>query len=370
MATHVTAAERAAVADQTDAKPYEPSWLDAIIDRLERLPGPTWLAYMGLAALAVAFIAFEAALSSRGLFGQDPAYFAYAFFQVYPLAAYYYLSRGAVAAWDAFRPATDLGDAHAARLRYELSTTPARPAALAWLFGALMYGALLLVAPEGFDLVAQPPEFVALRALSESLWMAPIALMVTYLLFRQLRIVSRLHRSISNVDLLRPGPLHAMSTLTARSAVVLIILVSSVGLPWPNLSEGVRLTVFVLALPTLGLAVAAFFVPLRGMQARLAAEKDRRMTEVNARIDAAAATLHTVVDEETSSDRDPESSRLAQTRIDALNKALTTLFQERDFIRRLSTMPWDTTTLRAVASAIVLPIALFLLTRVLERFIL
>ena len=66
---------------------------------------------------------------------------------------------------------------------------------------------------------------------------------------------------------------------------------------------------------------------------------------------------------------DEGASRVAQTRIDALSKAQTALIQERDLIVRLSTWPWDPSTLRAVVSAIALPIALFLVTRVLDRFI-
>ena len=77
-----------------------------------------------------------------------------------------------------------------------------------------------------------------------------------------------------------------------------------------------------------------------------------------------------MVDGEAVAIRDAELSRLAQLRIDALNKALASLLQERDFVGRLSTWPWDSSTLRAVLSAVALPIVLFLLTRALERFVL
>ena len=94
------------------------------------------------------------------------------------------------------------------------------------------------------------------------------------------------------------------------------------------------------------------------------------MATVSERLDATTSTLHEVVDEETSGSRDAEASRLAQVRIDALNKALASLLQEREFIGRLSSWPWDTSTLRAVVTAFALPVVLFLLTRALERFVL
>lgn len=354
---------------QSVARPYPPSWLDALVRWIERLPGPTWAWYVPISVAAVAFIVLEAALSSRGLFGQDPTYFGYAFFHVYPLAAYHFLSRGARGAVEAFRPATDADDATVERWRLELSTTPARPALVLWAFGAVSYLLMLAAAPQGWDLVGHQPAFIILRVLSEGLWLTPVALMAVYLLVRQVRMVAELHRSVVRVDLLSPSPLHAMSTLTARSAMVAVVLQLTIALaPLPNLSEGVRLVQAAIMVPFVALSVAAFFVPLRGMRALLAAEKRRRLAAVNEQLDAAFTTLHVVVDEEAVPQRDEGAARLAQTRIDALNKALSSLLQEREFIGRQSTLPWDTGTFRAVASAVMLPIALFLLTRALERF--
>jgi two-component sensor histidine kinase len=369
MATEAVTAEGAVGKVQALPQSYTPSWLDTLVARIERLPGPTWSAYILLTVLALAFVALDASLSSRGLLGQDPAYFGYAFFHVYPLAAYYYLSRAALAAWDAFRPATGLDDASAERMRLELSTTPARPALVVYVVGAASFLAMMAMAPEGFDLVGHQPAFVALRVLSEAFWLAPVAWMLGYLLFRQLRIVSQLHRSVVAVDLLKPGPLHAMSKLTARSAIVLLLpQLLGVFVPLPNLSGSVRLVLSVVLLPVISLSVAAFFLPLRGMHALLEAEKDRLQSEVSSRIKSTVATLHDVVDEEAVPTRDAESSRLSQVRIDALNKALASLLQEREFNARLSTWAWDTSTLRAVLAAVVLPIGLFVLTTAIDRF--
>jgi hypothetical protein len=56
-------------------------------------------------------------------------------------------------------------------------------------------------------------------------------------------------------------------------------------------------------------------------------------------------------------------------RMDGLNKALASLVVERDLLARLPTWPWQPGTLGAFATAIVLPVALFLVTRALERFV-
>src|SRR5687768_7519543 len=166
MSTHAAIAEGPVVADTRLSRPYAPSWLDLLVGWIERLPGPTWLAYLAISGAAVAFIAIEAVLSSRGLPGQDPTYFAYAFFHVYPLAAYHYLSRGAIGAWNQFRPAALMDDATAARWQLELTTTPRRPVAVLWLLSAASTALLYTLMPEGWDLVGQSPTFVALRYVS------------------------------------------------------------------------------------------------------------------------------------------------------------------------------------------------------------
>ena len=371
MATRAATVEGADGRATLVTRPYPQSWLDTLVGWIDGLPGPTWAWYVPISVAAVAFVALEATLSSRGLFGQDPAYFGYAFFHVYALAAYHFLARGAKGAVAAFRPATDADEATVERLRLELSTTPARPAAAIWVLSGASYIALLAAAPEGWDITGQSVVFVALRVLSEGFWIVPIGWLVALLLFRQMRLVGQLHRDVVRVDLLQPAPLHAMSTLTARSALVAVVFqLAFVVAPLPNLSEGVRLTQVAFMLPLVGLSVAAFVLPLRGMQALLAADKRRRLAVVNTRLDAALATLHAVVDEEAVPTRDADAARLAQTRVDALNKAISSLLQEREFVMRQSTWPWDTSTFRAVASAVLLPVVLFLLTRALERFVL
>jgi hypothetical protein len=72
MATHAVAAEGASGHVSSETGPYTPGWLDAIVAWIERLPGPIWAAYTVLSLIAVAVVAVEATLSSRGLFGQQP----------------------------------------------------------------------------------------------------------------------------------------------------------------------------------------------------------------------------------------------------------------------------------------------------------
>jgi hypothetical protein len=372
MATEVATSEGAAATVTPVANRYSPSWIDWLTAALERLPGPTWLAYLGVTLIAAVWLLLEALASSESIQSlfDNPSYVGYIFFFVFPLAAYHYLSLGARSAWLAFRPATSVNDEKSARVQLELSTTPFWPVAAMTLIVAAANILFSFASPESVSLNNQPLAYVALRVVSESLWAATIPIGLAYLIIRQVRLISNIDAHIERVDLLRQAPLHALSRLTARGAIVLVIIAIYVGLPLPGNSEAAWLgAIALVSVPALVLAAIVFVVPLRGISRLLIADKNRRLDEIGDRIDAASAALHGLVAEETAGAREPEASAHVQTRIDALSKALASLLLERDFIRRLSTWPWDPGTLRAVASAIALPIVLFVITRLLERFV-
>jgi hypothetical protein len=56
-------------------------------------------------------------------------------------------------------------------------------------------------------------------------------------------------------------------------------------------------------------------------------------------------------------------------RADQLNKTLASVLSEHDVLARLSTWPWTTGTFRGVASAVLLPILIFVITHTIDRLI-
>jgi len=103
----------------------------------------------------------------------------------------------------------------------------------------------------------------------------------------------------------------------------------------------------------LALAVTASLCLLRQALSRL----PQVMGAVAARVEAVLTTLHRSLE-------DPAASN-----IDTINKGLASLLLERDLIAKSPTWPWTPGTLRAFASSVILPIVLFLLTLILERWI-
>jgi hypothetical protein len=169
----------------------------------------------------------------------------------------------------------------------------------------------------------------------------------------QLRAIARLHREAKHVDLFHAAPAHAFARVTALTGVAFLVLgVFVLGDP-----TAVRETAFYAleGLLVISFAAAAFALPLRGMNNRLSAEKVRLINAANERIKATTARIHISVDAD-------DLSRSAE-----LNASLSSLIAERDLIARLSTWPWSTTTFRTFGSALLLPIVIWVVTRILER---
>jgi hypothetical protein len=62
-----------------------------------------------------------------------------------------------------------------------------------------------------------------------------------------------------------------------------------------------------------------------------------------------------------------DSGDMAQA--DALQKTMTSLLGEREVVSKLSTWPWSPDTFRGFATALVLPIVIWLVLRLLERVV-
>ena len=107
MTTEVAAAEGAEVQVSDADRPYPPSWVDVITSAIDRLPGPTWLAYIVLLLVACLIASTEGWIAGISTFPAiDLAQASYGLFFIAPLAVIHYLDGVAGDAWDQFRPAT------------------------------------------------------------------------------------------------------------------------------------------------------------------------------------------------------------------------------------------------------------------------
>jgi hypothetical protein len=271
------------------------------------------------------------------------------------VAAVHGFDRLAQSAFDAVRPLLAADETEAARLRYELTVIPGRPAA-AILVAAVPLTLMSYAAdPIGSGVGGVPPLALTFRAINES-FVTAVFLVLIYQTIRQLRCVDRIARRIERIDLFHPGPLYGFSRLTAAIGTVFIgfTLVGVVLSPSTYVDNPFYLAWLVVFL---GFPVAIFVVPLYGLHRRLQGEKERIQVEADERLKGILAELN----------RDVEL--LDFSRADGLNKTLASLLQQRDVLARLPTWPWSTGTLRGFVTAVMLPLALFAVQRLVGQLL-
>jgi hypothetical protein len=334
--------------------PYHPSWIDRLSDWIDDLPGPAWLFYVLI--ICVSALLFNVAFwldgtLPVGTFDPDPTSFA--FYTFYWLGMYHYLSRVALRALQRFRPLLDVDETEYARIGYQLRVLPRGLGLVALPLGVILgLSSVLESLGAGDELNFQSVLGIALDVILTAFLSASLITLIIRSI-RQLRLVSRLHERATHIDLLNLEPPHAFSDLTARTGVgVLLLLILS------SLQVGLRTTLDVILTGSISMvAIGIFVIPLIGMRDRLEEEKKRRIQETNGLLRAATNRLQKGVRNE-----DYEG-------MNATEAAIGALMRQRELLGGIPTWPWDPRTLRGFASTLVMPIFIWLVTRILERFV-
>jgi hypothetical protein len=190
--------------------------------------------------------------------------------------------------------------------------------------------------------------FVAyLPALVLGYAMAPAAFVHTV---RQLRLVARIHREATAIDPFDRGPVYAFSRLTVLTGLG-YVLVGYYSLTVNGaFSAGNLLAVAALAASVI-VGIATFVVPLWGIHERLVDEKAILVRGVEDRVGRIATEMYRRIDAGEFDGSKVMSDALA---------GVTTL---RDRIQRLPTWPWPPQLLRGFVSALILPLVIYVLTR-------
>jgi hypothetical protein len=315
---------------------------------------PAWLFYLTLVLLL--FVLF----SGLGwLEGMQPVWllpliaFYEAMYIVYYLALMHYLDTTAGRALRQFRPLLQAGDSEFARLHYELTTLPARSTLLAAAIGMLITLVSLRFTPADTMLAE-----IIHRPSTQLAFLVGNAILATFVYhtIRQLRMVSRIHTSVTRLNLYRRGPVYAFSRLTARTALGWILGLS-LGLS-PRIAP--LLTSWSLLLlwaPILPLAILVFTLPLVGVHHLLAREKARLQDEIEQRIEAVLLRVHEQQDTVNFND------------LGNLKTLLDTLLVEREMVTKLPTWPWQPGTLAGFTSALLLPLAIWFLQQLLTQWL-
>jgi hypothetical protein len=287
------------------------------------------------------------------------------------LAAMHYLDNTAEKAIGSFRSAMRADESLFLDVKRSLTTMPARPVLLITLFGVilpLLLNPISVRAMRHFYLATSPLSIAIDVGLVSTLQAATFGVFLFHTI-RQLRIVSRIHREQTRVSLFQLQSLYGLSSLTAKTALVLVIIgavayVTRGSSPDPSaLADAtVRLDPVAMGVGYLIVsvctAVTVFAFPLVGLHQMLVEEKSRLQAENDRRLEQMMGKLHHLVD------------RVDLQNVDALEKTISGLATEREVIRRTPTWPWSPGALGVLVSAVLLPIAVWLLQRLLERILL
>jgi hypothetical protein len=349
--------------------PYAPSWVDRVLDELDRLPGPAWLAFLALGAVGVVV---QVVIQSSGGDYQPGAFLLLHIWTMasyaYLLAMIFYLDKAAASAAKAFRPV--LRTAHPEspsdapmmsfdELRYRMTTLPPGPALWAAVLGALVLGLgplfvigrTLTAALAIFDIPTDPlPAAAALIHISLTQAVAGVLIFHT---IHQLRLIHHVYLHHAEINLYRLPPLYAFSIPTALTAGGFLVYNYIFFAVSPFLLQqpvGQALGVFFSVI-----AAITFIWPLWGVHRRLVQEKKKLLQKSSARFEATVARLHKGLDQK----------RLSG--MDELHKALASLELEQAALRRIPTWPWEPGTVRGVTVAVFLPIILWLIQYLLQK---
>ena len=335
-----------------DVRPYAPSVLDRLISRIDGLPGHGWWLYPVLLAVFIGWIhAWVWAWGVRPFGTFEPAAWTYVFYAPFALAAIHFLDRAGNQAMAVFRPALDLTAAEIEDRRYELVTL--RAGRTIWCIVAV--GVAIGVGVAG----TQSAEALAIfsRTRAEGLFLVVPFAIIGYIgfaaliwhTFRQLQLVARLHRE-ARLDLFDTGPIYAFSGLTMRTGLVWIavgyysLTVSSAFVTTNPVALPISFTNFVVG-------AACFVLPLYGLHGRLVVEKARLLHEASARVAAMSGALYSRVDAR------------ELTGIKEVTDAYTGVVAARDQVLKLPTWPWPPRALGQFATALILPIVIYVVSR-------
>ncbi|MEJ2511917.1 MAG: hypothetical protein P8Y72_10025 [Anaerolineales bacterium] len=331
------------------------SWLDKWINWIDRLPMPAWLFYIALAIVIQLLFNITFWID-----GSVPLWKNVTIPSVSPpliilgFAFYHYLSKAASKALQNFRPLLEADDDEISRIDRALSQLPpwVNWVVLIWgIVGSIQY---VFSGSNTFgDIVPQSILPISIIYIMSVFTVIPWFNQF-FRIVRQVQTLQDLHQRATNINLLHLEPAHAFARLTASTGGGIILLMGLGILYNPEMGAGVNL---VGAMISVFFGVLIFIAPLIGMRHRLLQEKLLRLKEISELLQVTTEQIHEKVKNQTDTD------------ISEAKSTMSALIEERALIEKVSTWPWDTGTIRGFTSTLLLPIVLWFITRLLERYL-
>lgn len=336
------------------------SWLEWLLDAIDRVPGPRWATYTGAYLVLVALVLLANFIDGVPTLLETPGLVLGPLIGFGLLWGVHVLSGGALRTLAALEPVLTVDADERARYGRDLTRTPPSWALVALVMGTIGGLDSLATTPESWGAPATgAPATMAVTAVVAVLNTTMIFVFVARLLHQTL-VIDEIHRHAVRVDLTQLEPLYGFATFIARASIVLLAVAMGgfVGfLVALGLSFTLAASDLVLFGATLVVAVVAFVLPVRGLHERIEAEKDRGLAETRSTLATITAEIHRRV---ASGDLEGAGK---------LNDALSAATAAVAVVAHTPTWPWRPETLRAFVSAVLLPIALWFVITILGRVV-
>ena len=334
---------------------FKPSWLDRLTQWIKALPGPSWVAYLILFLIIGSIAHLSNYLSDiQPWFSFDIYLFLYQLWTIEILLFHEFLNKDARNALARFRPLLDASDDEYAAIEYRFTNLPARSVIYLTLIGAplgMYFAYITEIALRG----ALVPSWSMAFGFIDFAFQISLALIFSYRIIRQMRMVSRYYETASNIDLYDLEPVYALSSHTAKTGLIFLLIVYSNLVVSPDTMQ-VSAAAIMLVILTI-IATAAFFLPLRGINKRLVDEKKGMLREIHQRIKTGFGKIERRFDEDTLGE------------ISALKTAISALESQKAYVEKIPTWPWQPSTLRGFLTAVLLPIGIWGIQQVLDRLL-
>lgn len=339
-------------------RPYKPSWIDKITSAVKRTRIPFVIFY--ILAWLVFFTALILLRWRDGIFPVghiDKTDVVMSLTSIFFVALVHYLDNWALNKMRIFRESIHVSDEEFERLAYQLSNLPPRPALIASLssfgFGAVTF----FISPSSYG-------FIHIGFISPSSVLQLVNFLfgwftfgaLSYHAYHQLKLGGIATANYIRINLFNLSPVYTFAGLTMRSAMGWLIIAYAWALTTPHLFQNVVI------IATIGfmqiVAILTFILPLLGAHEKIVEKKAHSLHEISIRMES-------VVDEMSKVNDEYDKERLSR-----MKDVLSTLSMAEERIKKIPTWPWKPSVVNSLATAILLPNAVWVFQLVVEQFFL
>lgn len=333
---------------------YRPGVLSRVLDWADRLPGHGWWVYPLLYVLLIAWSHAVVWATGQVPIGEfQPLLVVGHFYAPFILGATAYINRSSGRALASFWPATGWPEDEREVWRQRFVGSPARWDLVLIAIGIVVAVAAFLSAPVTSLPTSDRTILFVAYVIPAGLGYVAALLAIVHSAY-QLRLVEQIHRQATAIDPFDRVSLYAFSSLTAQTGLT-YVLIAYYSLTVNGAFQAGNIAGVVMLGAVFVIGVACFVLPLWGIHDRLVHEKELLLRDVEVRVSRLGDEIYRRID----------AGQFDGTKV--VTDSLAGVTDLRKRISDIPTWPWRPQVFSGFVSALLLPVAIFLITRALAN---